>query len=163
MKTILYAGMALMIGAGIYGFADYNKTSRDKKFSGMYDDNKTKTVTLPVTITAGETGKTEAVVKPEARKEKKRLAASVKTTAPLPAVKPVTAAEKNSSVNDIHSGQSMTDELVPAGDQAVSEKVKTIKRKKVKTRLFSRAPIREDYEEEVIPETKDIKKTGKKL
>ncbi len=152
-----------MIGAGIYGFADYNKTSRDKKFSGMYDDNKTRTITTPVTTKAGETGKTEAVVNPETRKEKKRRVASVEMTTLLPALKPVTAAEKNSSVNDIHSGQSMTDELVSAGDQAVSEKVKTIKRKKVKTRLFSRAPIREDYEEEVIPETKDTKKTGKNL
>lgn len=36
-----------MIGASIYGFVDYKKTSHDKKFTRMYEDEKT-TVT-PVT------------------------------------------------------------------------------------------------------------------
>ncbi|MBI5859035.1 MAG: hypothetical protein HZB42_15485 [Sphingobacteriales bacterium] len=38
MKPILYAGAALMIGATIYGFVDYEKTKQKKEFSKMYTD-----------------------------------------------------------------------------------------------------------------------------
>ena len=41
MKTILYVGAALMIGASIYGFVDYKKTSRQKEFKKMYDSQET--------------------------------------------------------------------------------------------------------------------------
>lgn len=47
MKSVLFVGAALMIGASIYGFVDYKKTSHDKKFTRMYEDEKA-TVT-PVT------------------------------------------------------------------------------------------------------------------
>jgi hypothetical protein len=40
MKTILYVGGALMVAASIYGFIDYNKSSRDKNFRGLYDNKK---------------------------------------------------------------------------------------------------------------------------
>ena len=36
MKSILYAGAALMIAASIYGFIDYKKTSKSKEFADMY-------------------------------------------------------------------------------------------------------------------------------
>ena len=42
MKTILYIGATLMIGACIYGFVDYKKTSRNKEFTKMYDSKETK-------------------------------------------------------------------------------------------------------------------------
>jgi hypothetical protein len=48
MKTILYIGATLMIGASIYGFVDYKKTSRNKEFKNMYE---TKETTAPVTST----------------------------------------------------------------------------------------------------------------
>ncbi len=38
MKTILYAGAALMIGASIYGFVDYKSTQNKKEFKEMYAD-----------------------------------------------------------------------------------------------------------------------------
>jgi hypothetical protein len=41
MKSILYAGATLMIGASIYGFVDYKKTSRNKEFTSMYAEKKT--------------------------------------------------------------------------------------------------------------------------
>ena len=40
MKTILYVGAALMIGASIYGFVDYRKTNRNKEFTKMYKEKK---------------------------------------------------------------------------------------------------------------------------
>ena len=45
MKSILYVGATLMIGASIYGFVDYNKTRNKKEFKNMYTD---KAVTQPV-------------------------------------------------------------------------------------------------------------------
>ena len=36
MKSILYAGAALMLAAGIYGFVDYKKTNDNKEFKTMY-------------------------------------------------------------------------------------------------------------------------------
>ena len=33
MKSILYVGATLMIGASIYGFVDYKKTSRNNEFT----------------------------------------------------------------------------------------------------------------------------------
>lgn len=40
MKAILYVGGALMVAASIYGFIDYNKSSRDKNFRGLYDNKR---------------------------------------------------------------------------------------------------------------------------
>ena len=40
MKAILYAGAALMIGASIYGFVDYKKTTGNEGFKTMYEEKK---------------------------------------------------------------------------------------------------------------------------
>lgn len=45
MKSILYVGATLMIGASIYGFVDYNKTRNKKEFKDMYTETE---VTQPV-------------------------------------------------------------------------------------------------------------------
>ena len=42
MKSILYAGAALMIGASIYGFVDYSQASNKKEFNDMYTVEKEK-------------------------------------------------------------------------------------------------------------------------
>ena len=52
MKSILYVGATLMIGASIYGFIDYQKTSRKKEFSNMY---KEKEVSKPETVAVQKT------------------------------------------------------------------------------------------------------------
>ena len=36
MKSIMYVGAALMIGASIYGFIDYRKVSKQKEFVNLY-------------------------------------------------------------------------------------------------------------------------------
>jgi hypothetical protein len=43
MKSVLYVAATLMIGASIYGFVDYSKTSKHKEFKTMYDENDIKT------------------------------------------------------------------------------------------------------------------------
>ncbi len=40
MKKMLYAGAALMIGASVYGFVDYKRTSQKKEFKSMYVEEK---------------------------------------------------------------------------------------------------------------------------
>lgn len=62
MKSILYVGATLMIGASIYGFVDYAKTRNKKEFKDMYAE---KTVTQPVVdekVPPVNTGKIETPV-----------------------------------------------------------------------------------------------------
>lgn len=51
MKSILYAGAVLMIGAGIYGFVDYKKTNQNEEFKNMY---KEKEAAEPVVVPGKE-------------------------------------------------------------------------------------------------------------
>jgi hypothetical protein len=57
MKSVLYVGATLMIGASIYGFIDYQKTSHSREFTRMYKDqanpdpvidHSSQTLTSPV-------------------------------------------------------------------------------------------------------------------
>jgi hypothetical protein len=41
MKSIFYIGATLMIGAGIYGFVDYKKTSHNREFNSLYQEKET--------------------------------------------------------------------------------------------------------------------------
>jgi hypothetical protein len=43
MKSVLYVAATVMIGASIYGFVDYSKTSKHKEFKTMYEENDIKT------------------------------------------------------------------------------------------------------------------------
>ena len=40
MKSILYAGAALMIGASVYGFVDYRQNSRNTEFKNLYEEKQ---------------------------------------------------------------------------------------------------------------------------
>lgn len=68
MKSILYVGATLMIGASIYGFVDYKKTSHNKKFTTLYE---AKDVAEPVEAIASE--KNEAIVKKESTIDEKKM------------------------------------------------------------------------------------------
>lgn len=81
MKSVLYVGATLMIGASIYGFVDYQKTSHKKEFNNMY---KEKEVVEPSKVanekTAVVANKKEEPVKEEKvavtteKKETKKVA-----------------------------------------------------------------------------------------
>ena len=76
MKSILYVGATLMIGASIYGFIDYQKTSRKKEFTNMYKD---KEVNKPETVVNGKT--TDPIKSKEITvKEAEKTVATVTTT-----------------------------------------------------------------------------------
>ena len=139
MKSFLYAGAALMIGASIYGFVDYKNTSHKKEFNDMYAEKKT---TKPVVMT--EEKVTAPVVEEKTETEKK---VAKKTTVIKKQV--ITKEKKNPEEGAV---------------TAVTAEKKEVKKKKrrLSTEIFSRAPLREEVEEEVLPPAKTEKKTQNK-
>lgn len=135
MKSILYAGAALMIGASIYGFVDYSQASNKKEFNNMYTAEKEK----PAVATL-KTG-TDQPTKQAIRKEDK------------------TGEKKN--VTPVNIKAKKEDKSEKYADEKKKEyKVKKGKRK-LSTKLFSRAPLREEMEE--LPAQKnETKKTERK-
>lgn len=149
---MLYVGAALMIGASIYGFVDYKKTSQEKEFTGMYADEKEP----PVAVTVDE--KKEPAVNPinkevttkkkatVVKKEEIRKEEIQKEEIALAPVKPIAEDEK------MFTGESKKIEpatvaVTPAKEHSVYKK---IKRKKLNTKIFSRAPLREEVEEVTV-------------
>jgi len=124
MKSILYAGAALMIGASIYGFVDYKQSSRKKEFKKMYLDENVNTKD-------DEKNVAEVNSFPENKKE-------ITTDPPEITTKTGT----------------------PSKENKVFKKAK--KKKKINTRFFSRAPLREEQEDELAPPPKEMKNTENK-
>ena len=82
MKSILYVGATLMIGASIYGFVDYKNTSHKKEFTTMYEDKKEKE---PVVIADNKT--TEPVVTKEVTTTEKKVVTKKKDVIKNTAIK----------------------------------------------------------------------------
>ena len=155
MKSILYVGATLMIGASIYGFVDYKKKSHDKTFTGMYESKELKE---PVVI---KTNPAPAI-------EEK--------TAPVLASKKV-AVKKEAAIEDevisktkidvISAEKLETDPVVVSTgtlkDNGTTEKYKKAKKRKLSVKSFSRAPLREEREIVELPVAAKMKtKTGSK-
>lgn len=147
-----------MVAASIYGFVDYKQTSNEKEFNSMYTEKK---ATTPVVVTEVETkepvAKKEVTTQTKKVATKKNVAKVEKEDDIFPAIKRIPADQKlRSEEKDI----SLTDEVtvVPAKETNV---VKTKKKRKISAKLFSRAPLREDYEDEELPvpsKKKELKK-----
>ncbi len=155
MKSILYVGATLMIGASIYGFADYKKSSHDKQFENMYDESRE---VKPAVIT---TKTEEAELAPADIKEVKKAPVKkrgvYKEDVPEP-ISPIAEEERlsASSLRDIEKAEVA---ITPSDNKNVTEKLK--KRKKLSSKYFSRAPIREEMEER-SPAKKELMKTETK-
>jgi hypothetical protein len=147
MKSILYIGASLMIGASIYGFVDYRKTARKKEFTDMYKPQET-----PGQLTEKKTIVPEVV--PEKKKEvnliPKKIAATGKktriSTDPLEkiSVEPV-------SINTPEAKENTT-----------VEKFRKTKKRRLNTKLFSRAALREDYIDKEVRLDVPVKKVVEK-
>lgn len=124
MKSILYVGATLMIGASIYGFVDYKKTSKEKEFNSLYNETKTP---APV---VDDDAIIPAVVIENPVEEKKQAELKDEPAA----INAVTVQEK---------------EKKAVSTKPVVKKAK--KKKKLDHRIFSRAPLKEYIEEEILP------------
>ncbi|MFZ1312508.1 MAG: hypothetical protein WAR38_06555 [Chitinophagaceae bacterium] len=135
MKSILYAGAALMIGASIYGFVDYSQASNKKEFNDMYTVEKEKPAVATLKTDNDQPTK-QAIRKEDKTGEKKN-------------VTPVNIKAKKEDKSEKY-----------ADEKKKEYKVKKEKRK-LSTKLFSRAPLREEMEE--LPAQKnETKKTERK-
>ncbi len=75
MKSILYVGATLMIGASIYGFVDYKQTHNKKEFKGMYEEKTAPEteITTDTKTTVPVVGKEEIVPVVNVTEEKKAV------------------------------------------------------------------------------------------
>ena len=157
MKSILYAGAALMIGASIYGFVDYKQTHKKKEFKEMYAEKKTE---APVAVAATDepvTSKEIAVkekTKPAVRK--KAVAAMEKEADP---VQPVADEDKLVTEKKAFGNEPVVT-VEPAEESSALKTVK--KKRKLKKEFFSRAPLRDEEDLLIKPSKEKVKKTESK-
>ena len=132
MKSILYAGAVLMTGACIYGFVDYRKTSNKKEFKSLY---RAEAVSAKSTLSPDQVRDVNAI---EKMNEKSNLAEPAKVFSEIEKTAPAKEFDDIKSVNGTR---------------------KSIKRKKLNYKLYSRAAL-EKYEPPVVVE--DVEKKEKK-
>ncbi len=97
MKSILYVGATLMIGASIYGFVDYKQTRNKKEFKEMYQEEKA--ITPVEIINDKKTASLEQNVTGEKQPISENKKVITKTQAnskeeTFSAIKPIAAEEK---------------------------------------------------------------------
>ncbi len=157
MKSILYAGAALMIGASIYGFVDYRHTHKKKGFKEMYAEKKTEAPVAVATTDEPVTSKEIAVTeKTKPAVSKKMVAVKAKEADP---VQPIAGEEKLVTEKKAF-GDAPAVTVEPSQESSALKTVK--KKRKLKKELFSRAPLR-DEEEVLIESVKEkVKKTESK-
>ena len=165
MKSILYVGATLMIGASIYGFVDYKQTRNKKEFKEMYQEEKAIT---PVEIindkkTASLEQNVSGEKQPITENKKvitKKQANSKEET--FSAIKPIAAEEKIvPAETKVIEKTSVT--IQPSNDSGVEKKIK--KKRKLSTKLFSRGALDERYvnpKEKVELIKEDLKKPESK-
>lgn len=163
MKSILYVGATLMIGASIYGFVDYKQTHGKKEFKEMYTADVSK---APV-VRAAETKITEPVEKKEIVVTNKKTATKKQVStkkAKETGIKGITAISDDMKV-DSKTIPDITEPAVEVkvADNPNTEKKVVKKKKRLNSKLFSRAPIREEeFVAEPIKERKADTKSENK-
>lgn len=159
MKTILYVGATLMIGASIYGFVDYKKASRSKEFTKMYDPKET---TEPVS-TNDKTK--EVVIKPEIKNNEKSIILRKKPVKNNKVVEEKVTAKLPMKPMETIIAEKAANNTVLKENAAIETDKSTGKKKVLSYRLFSRAPLEEKYiskELKLEPAKEEPKKTENK-
>ena len=141
MKSILYVGATLMIGASIYGFVDYKNSSHKNEFTKMYESQEEKipvvreekkaTVEMPVIVTRKEVTKKSPVKK------------ETFTPAKSGAKEFITLVE-----TDIKIDTSVKNHELKENNSV--KKIKTAKSKKLNHKLFSRGSLEDRYVEKTL-------------
>ena len=151
MKSILYVGATLMIGASIYGFVDYKQTSQKKEFTSMYAEEK---ATEPVEITATE--KTKPVLtmgnKTTNQDKKKESIAAInkhgnkkRTTRkeePVTSIRPIANNEKI-DIRELKKIETPVSAIEIVKESGIEKRV--VKKRKFSTKLFGRGALDERY------------------
>jgi len=153
MKSILYVGATLMIGASIYGFVDYKQTQNKKEFKEMFVEEKGK---VPAVVSDNKLTKQvakEETASPE-RQSKNRINGKNKKVViekqavgndeTIISIKPIAEDERIASKETKEIEKSAVD-LKPSNESGVEKKVK--KKRKLSTKLFSRGALDERYTE----------------
>ena len=125
MKTIVYFAATLMAGAAIYGFVDYKKTNRDKKFRDLYE---TKEVVKPrenVKPAPSSKANTIVVSHPEMNKQEETKSAVT------PNEKPVIVKKKRKIRAEKFSRAPLDEKYLKEEAKAQSKKAAKVKEKEL--------------------------------
>ena len=138
---MLYIGASLMIGASIYGFVGLKQSHNKKEFTEMYTKEKKESPATREPVTIVEEKKT--VVKDEPVVKKQNKAKKTVKTEKTNVVTPTTI--ENEGPGDVSIDKS--NENNKTSTEPVVNKTK--KKKRLNTKIFSRAALRdEEYVEE---------------
>jgi hypothetical protein len=151
MKSILYVGATLMIGASIYGFVDYKQTSHKKEFKEMYVEEKTDGPVVAPSPNNTEPVVARVIDKVVNKKTRPAVTKEIRTekAETVPVIKPLADEEKmNSSATTAIEKTSVT--VIPSKENNVVKK-----KRKLSTKLFSRGALDERYIEPKVKEPKN--------
>jgi hypothetical protein len=141
-----------MIGASIYGFVDYKKSSRRKDFQEMYSTEPKTVAAEPEKTTAEE--KTSEPSKTELKTAKTKSTVNSKS-GEIISIAPISADNKMET-RKISVSEEKTTTLAPSKESSI---VKTIKKKRrISSKIFSRAPLRDEEVEIRVPVREETKK-----
>lgn len=160
MKSILYVGATLMIGASIYGFVDYKQTQNKKEFKEMYVEEKRN---IPVPVIAEEDKVTEPAVKKEIvniKKAKTSKRVTAKEEEIFPVIEPI-AEDEMVDIKEVKVIEKSSVDVTPSKDSNTEKKV-VKKKKRISSKIFSRAPLRDREEVSLVEPPKVVKKTDNK-
>ena len=136
-----------MIGASIYGFVDYKKTSRNKDFTNMYEEETKKKQAV---ITSNKT--TEPVVKKSLPAEDMEIIADVKKAVtrkqaiskeqPVASIRPI-AEDERMDTKEIKGIEKINVAVKTSKESGIEKKI--TKKRKFSTKFFSRGALDERY------------------
>ena len=159
MKSILYVGATLMIGASIYGFVDYKQNRNKKEFKEMYGEEK---AIVPVEII---NDKHTASLEQNDNAEKQAVSNKKLAITKNPAIskeETFNAIKPNADDEKVAPAETKVTSQV-SNNNGVEKKIK--KKRKFSTKLFSRGALDERYvnpKEKVEIIKEDPKKTESK-
>ena len=151
MKSILYVGATLMIGASIYGFVDYKQTSQKKEFTSMYAEEKatepeeitvtekTKPVVNMGNKTINQVKKKESIAAINKQENKKRTTSKEE---PVTSIRSIANNEKI-DIKELKINETNVSAIEIAKESGIEKKV--VKKRKFSTKLFGRGALDERY------------------
>ena len=149
MKAIIYTGAVLMVAAAIYGFADLSK-NKPTEVTNEIKTEKSKagedaSAAMPV-VPVKEEKKAVAPKRKSVKRETDKEVAAEKELLPIRSEVPVASVT-----------EAITEEATTLKENTNGAKIEAAKKKKrVRSKMFSRAPLSEEYIEEV-PKVKKSK------